>query len=195
MSRRFSIFITVLAIVVTTVIGTAELSYAGKPTVAPSCKQCHQAQDKVIRGTLVSVTEKFKTVQVAVGSVVWVVNYSDDTKVIGASKLAAIPKEKEIAVTYTGEEKTPSAVSVSVKQPAEIPAEKLVKLDEMQKLVEMGPEKGNYILFDSRPAPRFNEGHIPHAVSFPQPAFDTLKGKLLPKEKDKLLIFYCGGVT
>jgi len=194
MSRRFSIFITVLAIV-TTVIGTAGLSYAGKPTVAPSCKQCHQAQDKVIRGTLVSVTEKFKTVQVAVGSVVWVVTYSDDTKVICASKLAAIPKEKEIAVTYTGEEKTPLAVSVSVKQPAEIPAEKLVKLDEMQKLVEMGPGKGNFILFDSRPEARFNEGHIPYAVAFPQPGFDKLKDKLLPKEKDKLLIFYCGGVT
>jgi hypothetical protein len=194
MNRRFPIFITVLAIV-TTVIGTAGLSHAGKPTVAPSCKQCHQAQDKVIRGTLVSLTEKFKTIQVAVGSVVWVVNYSDDTKVIGAGKLAAIPKEKEIAVTYRGEEKAPLALSVSVKQPAEIPAEKLVKIDEMQKLVETGPGKGNFILFDSRPEARFNEGHIPYAVAFPQPAFDKLKDKLLPKEKDKLIIFYCGGVT
>ncbi len=194
MSRRFSIFITVLAIV-TTVLGTAGLSQAGKPTVAPSCKQCHQAQDKVIRGNLVSVTEKFKTIQIAVGSLVWVVNYSDDTKLIGATKLAAIPKDKEIAVTYTGEEKKPQALSVSVKQPAEIPAEKLIKLDELQKLVDMGTEKGNFILFDSRPEARFNEGHIPYAVAFPQPAFDKLKDKLLPKEKDKLLIFYCGGVT
>lgn len=194
MSTRFSIFITVLAIV-TTVIGTAGLSHAGRPTVGPSCKQCHEAQDKVIRGTLVSVTEKFKTIQVAVGSLVWVVNYSDDTKLIGATKLAAIPKDKEIAVTYTGEEKKPQALSVSVKQPAEIPAEKLIKLDEVQKLVEMGPGKGNFILFDSRPEPRFNEEHIPYAVAFPQPAFDKLKDKLLPKEKDKLLIFYCGGVT
>jgi len=194
MNRRFSIFITVLAIL-TTVIGTAGLSHAGRPTVGPNCKQCHEAQDKVIRGTLVSVTEKFKTIQVAVGSFVWVVNYSDDTKLIGAAKLAAIPKEKEIAVTYTGEEKKPQALSISVKQPAEIPAEKLIKLDEVQKLVDMGPGKGNFILFDSRPEPRFNEGHIPYAVAFPQPAFDKIKDKLLPKEKDKLLIFYCGGVT
>lgn len=194
MQKKLSVFIAVLAIV-TTVLVTTGMSYAGKPTVAPACKQCHQAQDKVIRGNLVSVTEKFKTIQVAVGSLVWVVNYSDDTKLVGAVKLAAIPKDKEIAVTYTGEEKKPQAVSVSVKPPAEIPAEKLIKLDEMQKLVEMGTEKGNFILFDSRPEPRFNEGHIPYAVAFPQPAFDKLKDKLLPKEKDKLIIFYCGGVT
>ncbi|MBS1115037.1 MAG: rhodanese-related sulfurtransferase [Nitrospirae bacterium] len=142
-----------------------------------------------------SVTENFKSVQVAVGSLVWVVKYGDDLKLTGADKLAAIPKDKEIAITYSGEEKTPYAVSLSVKQPEQVPEEKQIRIDQMQKLVETGPDKGNYLLFDTRPAPRYNEGHIPYAVSFPQPAFDKLKDKLLPKEKDKLLIFYCGGVT
>lgn len=194
MRRRLSILIAVMAIF-TTVIGTAGLSHAGKPTVAPSCMQCHPAEDKVIRGTLVSLTENFKTIQIAVGSIVWVVKFGDDLRLTGGDKLTAIPKDKEIAVTYTGEEKTPYAVSLSVKPPAQIPEEKQVKLDRMQKLIEMGPEKGNYLLFDSRPAARYNEGHIPHAASFPQPAFDKLKDKLLPKEKNRLLIFYCGGVT
>jgi hypothetical protein len=194
MVRKLSVLIAVLA-VFGTVIGTSGLSYAERPTVAPACKQCHPAQDKVVRGSFVSVTEKFKTLQVAVGSLVWVVKYGDDLKIKGASGLAAIPKDKEVAVTYTGEEKTPYAVGLSVKPPAQIPVEKQVRIDEMQRLIEMGPEKGNFILFDSRPVPRFNEGHVPHAVSFPQPDFDKLRDKLLPKEKDKLLIFYCGGVT
>ena len=194
MLKKLSVFITILVIVMS-VLGTTGLSYAGRPTVAPSCRECHPAQDKVIRGNFISTSEKFKTIEVAVGSLVWVVKYGDDLKLTGADRLAALPKDKEIAVTYTGEEKTPYAVSLSVKQPAEIPAEKLIKLDEMQKLVEMGTVKGNFILFDSRPEPRFNEGHIPYAVAFPQPAFDKLKGKLLPKEKDRLIIFYCGGVT
>ena len=192
--KRSSILTAVLAIS-TMLFGITGLSHAAKPTVGPSCKQCHQAEDKVIRGTLVSVTESFKTIQVAVGSLVWVVKYGDDLKLEGAEKVTAIPKEKEIAISYSGEEKTPYAVSLRVKPPAQIPAEKLMKLDEMKKLVEMGPEKGNYLLFDTRPAPRFNEGHIPHAVSFAQPAFDKLKDKLLPAEKEKLIIFYCGGVT
>jgi len=194
MNRSLLSFITVLAIFMT-VTGTTGMSHAGRPTVAPSCKQCHPAEDKVIRGNLVSVTESFKTVQVAVGSLVWVVKYGDDLKLTGADKLAAIPKDKEIAITYSGEEKTPYAVSLSVKQPEQVPEEKQIRIDQMQKLVETGPDKGNYLLFDTRPAPRYNEGHIPYAVSFPQPAFDKLKDKLLPKEKDKLLIFYCGGVT
>lgn len=194
MSKKIAVFIIFLAII-TTVIGATGVSHAEKPTVVPSCKQCHPAQDKVIRGNFVSLTENFKTIQVAVGGLVWVVKYGDDLKLTGVDKLAALPNDKEIAITYTGEEKTPYAVSLSVKPPAQIPEEKLVKIDQMQKLTEMGPEKGNYLLFDSRPAPRFNEGHIPHAISFAQPSFDKLKDKLLPKEKDKLLIFYCGGVT
>jgi hypothetical protein len=192
--KRSSILTAVLA-VSTVIFWTTGLSHAAKPSVGPSCKQCHQAEDKVIRGTLVSVTESFKTIQVAVGNLVWVVKYGDDLKLAGTENVTAIPREKEIAVTYSGEEKTPYAVSLSVKPPAEIPAEKLIKLDELQKLVEMGPEEGDFLLFDSRPAPRFNEGHIPHAISFAQPSFDKLRDKLLPKEKDKLIIFYCGGVT
>jgi len=194
MRKTLFVLIVFLAII-TTVTLTIGMSHAAKPTVGPSCKQCHPAQDNVIRGTFVSVTENFKTVQVAVGSLVWVIKYGDDLKLTGIDKLAALPKEKEIAITYTGDEKTPYAVSLSVKPPAQIPEEKQIRIDQMQKLVEMGPEKGNYLLFDSRPAPRYNEGHIPHAISFAQPSFDKLKDKLLPKEKDKLLIFYCGGVT
>jgi len=192
--KRSFILPSVLAIS-TILLGTMGLSHAAKPTVGPSCKQCHQPEDKVIRGTLVSVTESFKTIQIAVGNLVWVVKYDDDLKLAGAEKITAIPKEKEIAISYSGEEKSPVAVSVSVKPPAHIPADKLIQLDELQKLVEKSPAEGDYLLFDSRPAPRFNEGHIPHAVAFPQPAFDKLKDKLLPAEKDKLIIFYCGGVT
>jgi hypothetical protein len=194
MRKKMAVLVFFLA-TITTLTGMIGVSYAAKPTVAPSCKQCHPAQDNVIRGNFVSVTENFKTIQVAVGGLVWVIKYGDELKLTGVEKLSALPNDKEIAVTYTGEEKTPYAVSLSVKPPAQIPEEKLVKTDQMQKLVEVGPEKGNYLLFDSRPAPRYNEGHIPHAISFAQPSFDKLKDKLLPKEKDKLLIFYCGGVT
>jgi hypothetical protein len=48
MVRKLSVLIALLA-VFATVIGTEGLSYAAKPTVAPACKQCHPAQDKVVR--------------------------------------------------------------------------------------------------------------------------------------------------
>ena len=65
----------------------------------------------------------------------------------------------------------------------------------MEKLVALGPEKGKYFLFDSRPLPRFQEGFIPTAVNLPFPAFDKLADKLLPKDKNALIIFYCAGTT
>ncbi len=184
-----------LAALLAAVLLSVAPSNAGKPTVGGPCKQCHQPQDNVIRGTLVGTSDKFKTVQVAVGSLVWVVKYGDDTKVQGADKVAAIAKDKEIGVTFTGDEKNPYATNVSIKPPAKVAPEKLANLEEVQKLVAMGPEKGSYLLVDSRPKPRYLEGHIPTAVSLQNDKFDQLKDTVLPKEKDTLLIFYCGGVT
>jgi len=176
-------------------IGTHNPAEAGKPTIAAPCNQCHQAADDTVRGTLVAISEKFKTIQVSAGSVVWVIKYNDDIKLTGVTKLAGIPREKEIAVRFTGSDKIPVAVSLSVKPAAKVPPEKLVSLEEMTKLVAQGPDKGNFLLFDSRPAPKCVEGEIPYAVSLPFDKFDKLKDNLLPKEKDKLIIFYCGGAT
>jgi hypothetical protein len=192
MMRKSSIALFVMLAVC---LSLAVPSYAAKPTTAAACKQCHQPADTVVRGNLFGISEKFKTVQVSVGSLIWVIKYGDDLKLAGAEKLAAIPKEKEIAVTFTGGEKTPYAVSLSVKQPAKVAAEKLVSAEELSTLLAGGPERGKFLLIDSRPAPRYAEGHIIHAVSMPQPSFETLKDKILPKDKDILLIFYCGGVT
>lgn len=171
-------------------------AFAEKPTVLAPCKQCHQPEQDLVRGTLVSVTEKFRTINVQVGGkLVWLITYGDELKIIGADKLSAISKDKEISVRFTGDEKKPYAVSLTVKPPAKVAPEKLVLTEDMLKLVAQGPEKGKFVLIDSRPKPRYNEGHIPHAVSLDNARFDELKDKALPANKDTLLIFYCGGVT
>ena len=49
------------------------------------------------------------------------------------------------------------------------------------------------VLIDSRPKrKKFDKGHIPTAVSIPDSQFDKLNDQL-PKDKNKLLVFYCGG--
>ena len=56
------------------------------------------------------------------------------------------------------------------------------------------PTPDNVMIIDSRPyKPKYIKGHIPTAVNIPHSKFDELKGKL-PKDKDALLIFYCGGL-
>jgi len=190
--RKFLLYSFTLLLVC---LFAAAPSFAAKPTTAAACKQCHQPADNIVRGTLFGISENFKTIQVTVGSLIWVIKYGDDLKIEGADKLSAIPKEKEISVTFTGPEKTPYAVSLAVKQPAKLPADKLISAGELSKLIAPGPDKGRFVLIDSRPAARYNEGHLPSAVNLPLDKFDTMKDKVLPKEKDTLLIFYCGGVT
>lgn len=58
----------------------------------------------------------------------------------------------------------------------------------------MTPMPGNVMVIDSRPRrAKYDKGHIPMAVSIPFSQFDKMTDKL-PKDKDALLIFYCGGL-
>jgi 3-mercaptopyruvate sulfurtransferase SseA len=73
-----------------------------------------------------------------------------------------------------------------------------MKTDELAKLIAMGPEQGKYLLIDSRPAPRYHEGHIPTAISVPETVMKESGEAALPAEarsKNLQLIFYCGGYT
>ena len=63
----------------------------------------------------------------------------------------------------------------------------------MQQIKVPMPE--NIMLVDARPKrAKYDKGHIPMAVSIPDMQFNKLTNKL-PKDKNALLIFYCGGPT
>jgi 3-mercaptopyruvate sulfurtransferase SseA len=67
-----------------------------------------------------------------------------------------------------------------------------VKLVQKHAVVPM-PE--GVLIIDSRPyKPKYVNGHIPTAISMPFSSFDKMTDKL-PKDKNTLLIFYCGGPT
>lgn len=168
---------------------------AEKLKMAPPCKQCHAPDEKVLRGVLANVSQKAETIQILVGPSTWLVKYDPETlKLTGAEKINKIPKEKEIAIEIIEKGGTLFATSLSVKPPARIPEEKLIKVAELSWLVASGAEKERFVLVDSRPALRYHEGHIPGAVSIYDAEFDKNLSKL-PKDKATLLIFYCGGDT
>jgi len=52
----------------------------------------------------------------------------------------------------------------------------------------------NFVLVDSRPKAKYDEGHIPGAINIPFDEWDKYSN-LLPEDKEKPLYFYCGGVT
>jgi len=54
--------------------------------------------------------------------------------------------------------------------------------------------KADMIVIDSRPKrTKYDKGHVETAISIPDSQFDKLKDQL-PKDKTKLLVFYCGGL-
>jgi len=56
------------------------------------------------------------------------------------------------------------------------------------------PPRKDATIIDSRPAARrYDVGHLPSAINIPDTQFDKFKN-LLPEDKNKLLIFYCGGL-
>jgi hypothetical protein len=186
------------ALAIALAAGSAE---AAKPNIMESCKICHQAADGVIRGKLVSASKEFKSLNVSVGPLVWIVKFGDDLpvkmgdKTGGTADLAALPREREIAVTFSGGESAPVAVSVAVKMPYKVPEAQVIPLEKMRELVAQGPAAGNYVLVDSRPGPVYAEGFIPGAVSLPYAVFKEKAAAVLPADKGTLLIFYCGGET
>ena len=57
------------------------------------------------------------------------------------------------------------------------------------------PRRDDAVLIDARDAgTRFAAGHIPGAINLPAKRFDELAPRLLPSDKNKLIIFYCDGV-
>lgn len=185
----------VLAAALVLVLGSWGVASAGKPTIGKPCIQCHRGAPDVVRGTLGTRSEKFSTINVNVGKLVWVIKYDESTAVKGAGSVAAIPKGKEVAVTFSGGAKAARATAISVKQPYKVPQKQIASLEYVKEMVAKGPEEGGYLLIDARPGKKYLEGHIPGAVSMPYAAFDKMHAKVLPRDKDKLIIFYCGGPT
>lgn len=200
-ARRMLKAASALAIGLSVILPVQHPDAQTKPTNAKLCLNCHNPEPGNIRGNFDNVAFKSQSIQVKIDEATEIVKFDPETiKVIvngkeePAEALRGIKKGHETRIAYTERDGIKFATLVVAKPPISVPAEKLISTEEVMKLVALGPEKGNYVLVDARPAPRFNEGSIPTAINIPYPAFDANKDRL-PVKKDILLIFYCSGVT
>ncbi len=161
-----------------------------KAQILAPCKQCHAPDAKLLRGTLGNLSQKAEIFSINAGAV-WNIKFDDNTQLIGwNAPIGKIPRDKEIAITFAQQGSEIYARSISVKPPARIPPEKMVNVEQVAEHVE----KNDAVIIDSRPGARFIEGSIPGAINIYDAEFDKNIDKL-PKDKNKLLIFYCAGVT
>jgi hypothetical protein len=156
-----------------------------------------QAQEKgTSSGTLERVTNKFKTFCIITPKGPEIFNFADETqyKNTDATSVSQIQSESALDVEYTVKDGKKVADVVSLKI-AKVAPEDLIKTDEVAALVEKGVEKGKFVIIDSRPSPRYEQAHLPYAVSLPFHLWDEVKDKVLPQDKETMLIFYCAGPT
>ena len=151
-----------------------------------------QKQDpNVLKGPIVGKSNKAKTISITVGSgdaaKTVMLRFDDDTEGLEYAKKgeAAIIKWEQ-----RGDDKFATIVKPKLAKLPEGVSE--IKADELYKLLQ---DHVPLTLADARPGMRYDQGHLPSAISIPVPLLKEKKAKVLPEDKDKLLIFYCGGYT
>ena len=172
-----------------------------KPRMAQVCGTCHTVGSNELRGVFENVAFKSTSIQLKIDAATEIVRFDEATlKVVDGGPAQAgetlrdIAKGREARIEFVEKGGAKTATLISFKGPIKIAPEKLVTYTDVQKLVTAGPDKGNYMLIDSRPLPRFQEGAIPTAINLPYPAFDKYVDRL-PPDKARLVVFYCAGVT
>jgi len=149
-----------------------------------------------INGKVKAISNKAKTLSVTVkGKGVVILKFNDATEFVNFKKTKEIKPPTAVVIKYktVGPDKIATYVKKAlVKLPAGVTE---IKTGELAALVAKGPAAGNYFLVDARPAKIAAAAHIPTAVSIPVNLLKKKGKKLLPSDKNKLIIFYCGGPT
>ena len=149
-----------------------------------------------IKGKVKAISNKAKTLSVTVkGKGVVMLKFTDATEFVNFKKTKEIKPPTAVVVKYktVGPDNMATYIKKAlVKLP---PGVAEIKTAELAALVEKGPVAGKYCLIDARPAKIAAAAHIPTATSIPVNMLKEKGEKLLPCDKDKLVIFYCGGPT
>jgi len=185
-----------LALAALTLAGLSASPAAAEVMASKKCLKCHaeiKDMSNVVAGDFQSRSNKAKSisVKVAPGKTV-IIKFTPQTKVKNVPSIKKLKKPIPVRVSYVKKGSDLVATEIVAKPQIKVPADQLIGVKELAALVAQGPEKGGYTLVDSRPPIRYHEGHLPGALMIPFPKMPDLMGKL-PKDKSKLVIFYCQG--
>ena len=167
---------------------TSSTTAAAKPAATAQA----QASDKLVyKGSVKGKSNKAKSISIVVGkgkeAKTIMVKFDDKTKGVEHASVGHAS-----IIFYEMRDGQPWATVIKPKL-AKLPegvAE--IKTDELKSLVEA---KGDYVLVDARPGKRYAAAHIPGSVNIGTKEYKEKAATLLPKDKNKLLIMYCGGPT
>lgn len=160
-------------------------------TAKATVKQEQKKGQTVYKGKIVGKSKKAKTISIAVGKgadkKTKMVKFDDKTKGLEFAK-------KGEAAIINWEQRGPDKFATVIKPKlAKLPPGVTeIKTDELHGLLQSGAA---LTLVDARPESRYKQAHLPGAISIPVPKLKKMKGDALTGDKNKLLVFYCGGPT
>lgn len=195
MGRMIGIFGILVAALAICLLPGAWAAGDAAPIVQKNCMKCHQnfgKMDNIMAGNLSGASLKANSIQMKINNRLEMVKFTTETKISNVPDMKALKSGMALRVHYKTEGSDRLATQIVVKPKIKVPPEQLIDVKDLTVLIEKGPEEGAYTLVDSRPTPGYMKGHIPTAISMPFPKMKEMLDKL-PKEKDRLVIFYCQG--
>lgn len=197
--KQLSTFIaglSALGLVLAFGLPTAQAEGPPAPLVSKKCMSCHKEYKErpdIVAGDFHSRSNKAKSIQINLGGQMQLVRYTRETTVRNVPNIKSLKKPIPVRISVVRKGNELVATEIVAKPRIKVPEDQLMKTAELEKLVAQGPEKGGYTLVDSRPGIKYEEGHIPTAISIPFPRMGKLKDRL-PQDRNRLLVFYCGGL-
>ena len=189
--KRKKLVSIVLATLTVLIVSSGAMA---REMIGPICTGCHQADGKTIWGELVPGSQEDGAFQVRAGKDVWSVRYDRNSKLNKLATVRDLADEKAVKVRFRGEgENQVYAEEMSYKSNYGFKnPEDIITISEVVELLKESPEKGNYVIFDSRGYDNYIEGHLPEAVLLPHYQFQSFKSRM-PANKNTLIVAYCRG--
>jgi hypothetical protein len=191
--RRTGLVVAVVGLLLGLGLRAMPANAADSPLLNAKCLKCHtefKEMKDVMAGDFESRSNKAKSIQVNVGEQSQLVKFTTETEVVNAESIKALQKPIPVLVAFERQGEDLVATKITAKPIIKVPENQLIDVEGVAALLTQSPD--SYLLVDSRPPIRYHEGHVPTAISMPFPKMPEMLDKL-PQEKDRLVVFYCGG--
>ena len=168
--------------------GTSSTASAVKPVVEAKAQK---PQGPSYKGTVVGLSNKAKSISIQVGkgkdAQTVMIKFDDNTKGVDHAS-----KGHASIVFYEMRDGQPWATVVKPKLAKMPKGVTEIKTDELQALMD---SDADFVLIDARPGKRFAAGHIAGSINVGVKQYKKVAAAVMPKDKNKLIVTYCGGPT
>jgi hypothetical protein len=188
--RNRSIHVAALLILAFISYGCTRSTPATSDTAKSVAPVKEQQQKTTYAGSIVGKSNKARTISIKTGGEdgpTMMVKFDDKTQGVDFAE-----KGEAAIITWEqrGEDKFATMITPKLAKLPDGVTE--IKVEEIHQLISNGTPM---TLVDARPESRYDQAHLPGAISIPVPKLKKMQAAVLSDDKDKLLLFYCGGPT